>query len=354
MIYSEAHNRFVGLDGAGLSAYRAFDAGASVEDLRMFNDGHCLASASGDGLETIYALSQGIFPLEDKPVEWPPLDYSGLESPGTANIEIHGIPVLLEYPAGPLERLCADYFRNCPTTDVAARCHLSAKHTKRGWAIYVNGHEFLSLQGEQQLGLGFMHAARSLLYAEGEYDIAFHAAMVAHDDCGIMLCAPRECGKSTLAAYLVAQGFDLLTDEPALLHLDTCSVSSLPLPVSLKQGSWPILWQELPKLAEAPVHVRSDGIMIRLAHPQTERSSVRPRRLTCIVFPEYQPLSTTYVEPLSLFSKLSSLNEGGMLLAKQFSQERFETFLKLLFLTPAYRIRYASLKEAERILHELT
>src|SRR6202000_3523612 len=249
VVYSEAQNRFAGLDAAGVAAYRAFDAGAHLEDLRSTRADRS-SSASDDGLKAIYALSRGNFSAEDARLDWPAVDKHR-----TSNIAIHNIPVLLECPAGPLEDLCHDYFRNCPLTMQPARCHLSAQHAEDGWTIYANGRELLSSLCDEQIGLGMLHAARSLLYAEAEYDVAFHAAMVADRDCGVMLCAPREAGKSTLAAYLIAQGFDLLTDEPALLNLDTGSVASLRLPVAFKEGSWSGLEHEWPQMSRARIPI---------------------------------------------------------------------------------------------------
>ncbi len=353
VVYSEAQNRFAGLDAAGVAAYRAFDAGASLSDLRGFTDAGSFALASDDGLETIHTLSRGLFPHEDLPADWPAFDPSKYDSPRTANIEIHGIPILLEYLPATAKDLCLVYFRNCPPTTRPARCHLSIQPIENGWTIYVNGREFFPLRRKEQLGLGLMHATRSLLYAEGEYDVAFHAAMVAHGSSGVMLCAPRESGKSTLAAYLVSQGFDLLTDEPALLDLDTSSVASLRLPVSLKQGSWPFLQQEWPQLTLAPIHVRSDSTQICLLHPPVYRYPERPQRLTSIVFSQYTPSSAEQIESLSPLRTLSFLTDGGMLLARHITQDKFELFLQLLCITPSYRMRYTSLEEARTMLHGL-
>jgi hypothetical protein len=358
VVYSEACNRIAGLDAAGVSAYRAFDAGATLEDLGGFRDADGCASTSDDGLKAIYELSQGVFPAEEAQAEWPAFDSSTLApsrcgDPAIANIEIDGIPISLQYPPGPLANLCRDYFRNCPATERQPRCSLSAQQTDKGWAILGNGIEFMPSLQEQQLGLGLLHAARSLLYAQGNYDVAFHAAMVANGDCGIMLSAPRECGKSTLAAYLVMQGFDLLTDEPALLNLDTWSVKSLRLPISLKQGSWHILRQQWPDLTSTPVHLRSDGTKIRLAHPSEQHFSSRARPLTHFVFPHYDPDSEVRVESISPFQTLSLLTNGGMLFATHIAQDGFEKFLKLVCRTPAYRMHYASLQQADRMLREV-
>ncbi len=348
VVYSEAQNRFAGLDAAGVAAYRAFDAGAHMADLRFIHADRP-SSASDDGLKAIYALSRGNFPAED--AHW---DCPAIDKPRASNIAVHDIPVLLEYPAGPLENLCRDYFRNCHATMQAARCHLSAQPAEDGWTIYANGRELLSSLRDEQIGLGLLHAARSLLYAEAEYDIAFHAAMVAGHDSGVMLCAPREAGKSTLTAYLMAHGFDLLTDEPALLKLDTGSVASLRLPVALKEGCWPALQHEWPQLSRAPIHIRSDGMKIRLLHPLETGFSAHSRKLTHILFPHYYPASVAHAERLSPLHTLSLLNEGGMLLGKYFNRHRFEAFLRLVSLTPTYTIRYASLGEAMHMIHDLS
>jgi len=347
VVYSETQNRFAGLAAAGVSAYRAFDAGIGIEELRRFSDLPISSFASDDGLEAVHALSRGTFPAQDSGLEWPPLDYSA-----SANIEILGIPILLEYPTGPLENLCRDYFRNCTASTQPARCHLTAQHREDGWAIYGNGRELLSLLRDEQLGLGLLHAARSLLYADAEYDVAFHAAMVADGHSGVMLCAPREFGKSTLAAYLMAQGFQLVTDEPALLHLDTCTVSSLPLPVSLKEGSWAALRQEWPQLADAPIHVRSDGVKIGLLHPPPTSLSAPSRRLTHLVFPEYRSSCQVYTERLSALRTLSLLNEYGMILAKHLARDKFEALLRLVCATPAYVVQYDSLEDARQMIRE--
>ncbi len=354
-MYSEAWNRFAGLDAAGAAAYRAFDAGAQIEDLRLIGDRPGRDSTSGS-LEAIYALTQGIFPDEsadEYAEDWPDPDPSISELRDSTNIEIHGIPVSLAYPTGPWEEHCRDIFRHCARTDKPTLWRLSAQPTGNGWAIYINGRKFFSLQHEQQLGLGLMHAARSLLYAESKYDVAFHAAMIVVGDCGVMLCAPREWGKSTLASYLVTQGFEFLADEPALLDLETWSVSPLHLPISLKQGSWAVLGQWWPQLADAPVHLRSDGTKIRMAYPARESRMSQSRRLTHIVFPHYAPLSSAKVESLPLLQTLRLLNESGMLLAKQFTRENFEAFLQSVRRTSAYKLQYASLAEAHRMLHEI-
>lgn len=356
VLYSEARGRFAGLDAAGVAAFLEYDSDW-VRGRRPER-----------GMEAIFDLSRGVFP--DAEPEEPgaePEIFSIDQAPASirarsasesgagveAELEIGGIPVLVQYPGGELEDLCRDYLRRLKPASSPPRCRLSVEERERGWAILVNGRTFLELGRSQQLGLGLMHAARTLLYELGSYDVALHAAMVAGRDLGLLLCAPRESGKSTLAAYLVAHGFELLADEPALLDLDARSVQSLPLPISLKRGSWTCLEREWPGLGGGPAHLRSDGMPIRLLHPPEERVSDRPRRLTHLVFPSYSRSSPAPVERLSPLRALCLLNSAGILLRSGGTRESFESLLALLLEIPAFTLPFSTPAGAARVIVEL-
>jgi hypothetical protein len=351
IVYSQAQNRIAGLDAAGLLAYWAFDAGASLDDLQAFSTASQRSQAAELTLDTIFALSRGRFPKaqdHEERGDWPALDFSQ-----SATVEVHGIPMLVECPQEALRMLCSDCFKSCPLSNQPARFHLRIVRAGTSWAISANDREIFAPVRDEQIGLGLLHAVRSLLYDEAPYDVAFHAAMIADSRHGIMLCAPREFGKSTLSAYLSAHGFDLVSDEPAMLCLDTSSISPVEMPISLKEGTWRFLEDEWPQLADAPIHVRSDGRRIRLLHLPHDRAAHAPRQLTHIVFPKYSPASPASLEALSPIRRFTLLNEGGMLLGKQLTKDKFEHFLRLICATPAFVAHYRSLQEAAGMIESI-
>lgn len=353
VVFSESSNRFAGLGASGVAAYLALDGGASLADLRHSFCGDLANAAASTNLEAIFALTRGIFPRDESDSEiWPEPDLSGniSKSPSSSRVHLHGISMQVDFPAGIGGELCRDCFRGSQACAEPVRWRIAAQQKNACWVIFLNGQELFSLADERQMGLGMLHAARSLVYTEGQYDVGFHAGMVAGDDFSLMLCAPREAGKSTLAAYLVAQGYDLIADEPALLDLASGAVAPLRLPISLKEGSWTVLEEQWPQLASAPVHLRSDGRRIRLLHPGN--ISWRQRQATQIVFPRYKPDVAPEFEFLSPLQTLQLLHEGGMLLAKSFSRERFESLLEWLVRIPGYRMQYASLEEAQLMLEK--
>lgn len=349
ILYSQAQNRIAGLDAAGLLAYRAFDAGASLQDLQALSAADQISPATTQALDTILALSRGqyIGSQDQERRNWPPL-----VSPPCANVEVRGIPILLECSHSVLEVLGNDCFLSAPSTTQRARFHLRVQRAGTSWKISTNDQEIFPSLRDEQIGLGLLHAVRLLLYDDAQYDIAFHAAMVADDQHGIMLCAPRESGKSTLAACLTAHGFALVSDEPAFLHLDTASISPVEMPISVKESTWSLLKDDWPQLVRAPIHIRSDGRRIKLLHASQDRVAYTPRRLTHIIFPNYSPTSSPSLEGLSPIRRLTLLNEGGMLLGK-LNKESFEQFLKLICATPAYVARYGSLQEADQMIQSV-
>jgi len=356
IIYSEAQNRIAGLDAAGVLAYQAFDAGASLHHLQMVGDAGPGSFAAEQALNTIFALSQGRFPETQESEER--RDWPALFSAPCANVEVHGIPMLVECDEA-LSVLCMDPFLSCPASTQPARFHLQVHRSGTTLAISVNGRDIFFLVRDEQIGLGMLHAVRSLLYAEAPYDAAFHGAMLAGAQHGVMLCGPREFGKSTLAAYLAAHGFRLVSDEPSLLHLQTASISPsasispIEMPVSLKEGTWSILEGDWPQLIDAPVHVRSDGRRIKLLHPSRNHAAHAPQPLTHIVFPKYSPSSPARLEELSPIRRITLLNEAGMLLGKQLNKDKFEQLLTLICATPAFTAHYPSLQAASQILQQI-
>lgn len=347
IVYSEIHNRFAGLDAAGVATYLAFDAGLPFQPPQQADH------VQHQVIESIHALAGGIFPATEPQQPWPEFDPHAGSNQRGETLLLANIPVSIQFPAGPFENLSRAPFRGCKPTSDPPRCHLSAARTDTGWAIFVNGQLWMPLEREEQLGLGLLHAARAMLYQLGSYDIAFHAAMVARQNLGILLCAPRESGKSTLAAYLAAAGFHFLADEPALLQIDALSIHPLPLPISLKAGSWTPLAQACPHLAAELIHTRSDGTPIRLVLPPEEYISAHPQRLTHIVFPEYSASATAQLEPLSPLRTLTLLHAGGMLFAQGSTRKTFEAFLRAICRTPAFRLLFSSLEEAARLLRSL-
>jgi len=348
LVYSESQNRFVGLDMAGVLAYRAFDKGSNPDDLHGF--GRAISDTKKLNMQIIFGLSRGQFPdtkADDR------LKIAQLDLKQKGVFTVHHLPILFAATDGIDTELCRDCFKSCPSAMESARFHLQILNIESCLAICVNGQEMLRVPNSEQVGLGLLHVVRSLLYNEVDYDVAFHAAMIGDGRYALMLCAPRESGKSTLAAYLTGHNYSFITDEPALLRLDTTCIAPVEMPISLKEGSWVSLKDEWPQLAVAPIHRRSDGRRLKFLHPPKDSVASASQRLTHILFPKYSPSSPPQIKAVSTMQKFALLNEGGMLFNRQFSKNKFEQFLELICATPAFSITYSSFQEAEQLVHNV-
>lgn len=71
------------------------------------------------------------------------------------------------------------------------------------------------------------------------YLLTIHGAAVTNGTQTAVLAGRSGSGKSTLAAALLARGYGLISDEPAVIESERGVVLPVPLGLGLKEGSWP-------------------------------------------------------------------------------------------------------------------
>lgn len=125
--------------------------------------------------------------------------------------------------------------------------------------------------------------------------LLFHAAVVANGDRALVMPGPPGSGKSTLCAALVTQGWRLLSDEMAVLDLESGFIHGLARPVSLKNESISVLRALAPDaFVSAPCHDTLKGTVAHLRPPTDSVERVHtPARPGWIVFPRFVPGADT-------------------------------------------------------------
>jgi len=123
----------------------------------------------------------------------------------------------------------------------------------------------------------------------------------------LLLPAPPGSGKSTLCAALVARGWRLLSDELALIDMETGMLLPLPRPISLKNQSIRIIagfWPEA-QMSEV-VHDTLKGDVVHVQPPERDVAGKATRATPgWIVLPHYEAGAPT---------RLTSLGKGKALM----------------------------------------
>jgi hypothetical protein len=176
-----------------------------------------------------------------------------------------------------------------------------------------------------------------VLWPERAIDTLIHAGAVARHGIGLCLAAASGSGKSTLVAQLCGLGYQYLTDDLAAIDR-TGEVLPLPLPMSLKEGSWPFLDHLRPQLESSPAF-RVRETWARLITPPGAWDA-RPTPVGALVFPRYAPGSRAVVQRIRPSDALVKLREAGVWLGHPLTEEHVTRIARWLERTPAYTLEY--------------
>lgn len=181
-----------------------------------------------------------------------------------------------------------------------------------------------------------------------------HAAAIERNGFAVILPGAPGSGKSTLTAFLVYNGWRLLSDELALLSLDDGHVTGLARPISLKNDSIDIIERVVP---EAPLSPRSEetakGTVALLKAPSDSVARVaETARPAWVVFPRYESAAAASLTPRS---KADTLIEVGRNAFNYSIHGRlgFEVLARLVDDCACYDFVYSDLEDARKIFDDL-
>jgi hypothetical protein len=132
--------------------------------------------------------------------------------------------------------------------------------------------------------------------AAADTDLVLNAGCVVRDGRAIVVSGPPGCGKSTLAAALVAHRCDYLNDEAVPVDIARGQVRPFPRPLLLDDHSLDLL-PEIPALRSAfsgGNHKRT--VVIK---PRPDLLEHQPLDVAMVLFPEREPSAVTQLRPMT-------------------------------------------------------
>jgi len=180
--------------------------------------------------------------------------------------------------------------------------------------------------------------------------LAFHAGSLSWRGAGLVLPAPSGSGKSTLVAGLTAAGCEYLSDEVALVDLESGTLHPFPRALGMSQksiGFIPGLLERLPPELGASDrwerHVPPDAL-----RPSAIGGSCE---LRCVIVPEHVPGAMTVLEPIRRSEAVLALMTNAFNFA-EFKGAGLVALAAIAQHISAYRLRMGELSAAVDLVME--
>jgi hypothetical protein len=220
------------------------------------------------------------------------------------------------------------------------------------FSVSFNGSVLFSNINSDQVLWHLMQNSITQLNGASRMGIVLHAAALSHLDDGLILCGQSGCGKSSLAAWLVANGIQYLTDEVIMFPINGGETSGLCRSIILKSGS-AFLWKRwLGKGESDGFHHFKDGsvwITPTLLNAHAVRASVTPYIL---IFPHYTPEARFSVQRLTTADALFRLLQC-LVNARNFSDGGMTATTRLAKQVTAYSLTYSDIEHAAQWIKQI-
>jgi hypothetical protein len=180
-----------------------------------------------------------------------------------------------------------------------------------------------------------------------------HAAAVGRNGQSLLMPGSSGMGKSTLTAFLVANGFSYLGDDITAIGEEDSALLPLPSCLSIKSGAWTVLDRFYPVLQQLPTLNRY-GRSLRYVEPEknypTMAKAVPP---AAIVFPSHRASEPTQLIALPPLQTMIRLVGVHTTLFAPATEEKLATLVRFVKQTPAYELTYSELSGAKQAIDDL-
>lgn len=183
--------------------------------------------------------------------------------------------------------------------------------------------------------------------------LIIHAACLEKNGKGVIISAASGSGKSTLCAYLVSQGWRLLSDELALIDTDTLMMHGLARPINLKNQSIDLIRPYFDDASFSNVAVDTHKGSVCLLKPP--RSSIEQAHKTVkpslLVFVNFNQDEELFIEPVESSIALTEVIQNsfnfGLL-----SIQGFQCAKSLIRACDALYVEYSDMQACELALSQ--
>lgn len=184
--------------------------------------------------------------------------------------------------------------------------------------------------------------------------LILHSAVIERDGRAVIMPGPPGAGKSTLCSALAHRGWRLLSDEVALIELDSLKIHAVPRPVGLKEQSIEIMKKFEPN---AKIGIAWPGTHKgTVAHMRVPKESVDRAEETAlpgwIICPRYRADSEARLTPISKADTLLYVAQEAFNYSL-LGESGFQTLASVVEQSVCHNFEYSNLDDAVRIFDQL-
>lgn len=200
-----------------------------------------------------------------------------------------------------------------------------------------------------EMGLNLSVALKCTRY------LIVHAGVVADQTGAIVMSGASGAGKSTLTAALLHKGYRLLSDEFALIGLKETTLQPYPRPISLKQGTIPIVREIVGnEWISKTLHGTPKGdIAYYRARPNDLAMAHLPAQPKLILFPHFEKGAMPMARRLNPAEAVMRLIPASTNYA-MLGEPAFRAVTEMVERASAYELSYGSTAQSLKLVAELT
>lgn len=222
-----------------------------------------------------------------------------------------------------------------------------------GWELHQGDNRLYS--GPSKAILASVLIGQTIHHLTADYrdGMAFHAAAVSRHGRSMLLPGRSGAGKTSLAAWLTANGFNYLTDELVFIERNTCRLDAFTRPLCVKERAL------LPIREAVHVDLEPDACLfaggtIMIPHRLLNEEFVKESpQLAVILFPSYQSNAEPELVRLSKAQVGLALMEH-LVNARNLSDHGFSEAIRLAQAIPAYRLTYSHFDQLPDMLQRFS
>ena len=254
-------------------------------------------------------------------------------------------PAVAERADSLLRAYRADYSGNARNVEVLSK-------PSGDLILQFDGIETVRTNSSAEMTGALFQALLSGIHSYDQWLAIIHGGAVALNGHGVLIPGASGSGKSTLGAFLVARGFDYLSDD-MIAVTRAGQIAAWPIPLSIKQGSWKPLSPYLPQLESIePVQVW-DRVVKYVTVPSASWD-VPDCRASIFVFPRFHAAAKeTRLTPLRPLESLRRLISDRIWLGYPLRARPIEEFLNWLGQMRSYELSYGSFEGIEESLRKI-